>query len=89
MPTAATQGLAFAIADFGSELRLVKLHWKSPAQLQRGVEPCILDQSPSKAGYLAVVALVAMYTIWEWLLKTCTAWLWNEAGMYLYRMKRG
>lgn len=89
MPTAATQRLAFAIADSGSQLRLVKQHRKSPAQLQRGVGPCVLDQSPYKAGYSAFVALVAMYTIWEWLLKTYTAWLWNETVMYLPRMKRG
>lgn len=48
-----------------------------------------LDQSPDQARYLAFVALVAMYTIWEWLLKTYTAWLWNEAVMYLQKMKRG
>lgn len=50
MPTAATQGLAFAIADFGSQLRHVKLPRKNPAQLQRVVEPCPLDQSSFKAG---------------------------------------
>lgn len=50
MPTAASQGLAFAIADFGSQLRHVKLPRKNPAQLQRGVEPCTLDQSSFKVG---------------------------------------
>lgn len=43
----------------------------------------------SKLGYLALVGLVAMYTIWEWLVKTYTAWLWNEAVMYLQRKERG